>query len=174
VQQSLALSGAWCLYMAVSWTAQRSFHLNRPLSEAASSFVVSGVGIVSIVVLDKALVLMTSSWVPSGIRGFLLEDKTGGGDSTAARALRLAVAAVGMLISVSWARSIATSIDTIALATPLGHHEQGVVRSVLAVGLAAMLLYPWLRGVLPKARRSESEHAATISRELEHIRKQDR
>ncbi|CAE8689740.1 unnamed protein product [Polarella glacialis] len=96
--------------------------------------------------------------------------KQRGRQSSAPKVLRMIIAALGLLVGLSWEKAFDMCHEAIIEGTPILEHHKVISKTFMAFSIAAIVIPAWLKYLVPMAKKQVEHHEAVMNLEKEQMK----
>jgi len=185
LQNWLAMSMSWCLLLSAIWTVSAcKFFTNSHMDFIFGAFLVTALSVISVITLDHfADILGDSSEDQAKEAARKAELCAQSADPEASellagaaelgnmeQVLRMIIAALGLLVGLSWEKAFDMCHEAIIEGTPILEHHKVISKTFMAFSIAAIVIPAWLKYLVPMAKKQVEHHEAVMNLEKEQMK----
>jgi len=158
IRRTAVMSAAWALFAALRWEFLMWFEDSPPLSQASFTFAMGVASFLMLYIIDKVLDRLRAN----------------GKAEHTETALRVLTCALGLIIGYALFMTFWEASETVITRGPLRESFEDPDSQHIVIGLgmlliAAMLMFPYMRGVIPGALIDEESYRKMIDAERKEM-----
>lgn len=165
-QRTTAMTITWMVFRGVKWNVKEYFPGASAYQMAMAAFLLTVFCLISVVVLDKVLDMILGRNGPHLWRHLTVNFSAPNEPTLPEKAMRAVNICLGLIIALSWNQNVEISVETFVQQQHFFANHMVFSESFLCLFLAATLILPWRRVILPKSEMKEDAHFKEIDHEI--------